>query len=595
MKIVKRDGRIVEYNSDKIRLAISKANSEVEEEEQASEKEIEDIIKYIEKSKKKRMLVEDIQDIIEQKLMELKRYELAKAYIIYRYTRALVRKSNTTDETILSLIKGSNLESMESYGKKYIVSMQRDLIAGEVSKDLTRRMLLPEKISKAHDMGIIFFHNMEYFLQPVINSSNINIKDILDNGTVINETKIDTPNSFKVACIVVSQIISAVISAQSGECIIDISCLGKYLNKSYIKLKEKLEEKYNNISKKIMEEIIQDMLNEELKAGIQTLNYQINTLTTTNGKDPKVTFILNLEENEYIEENASIYKEMLNQRIDGMKDERDNFKMQVMPKIIYILNENTAKNNSKFFDVTKLAMDCAIKLNTPSFVTGYEYLAGTFNQGTVTLNLANLALYVKTSKEDLWQVLDSRLDLCFEALMCRHHALLGTLADTSPIHFKYGGAARLKEQEKIDTLLKSNKSTLTLGYVGMEELTKILDMDVQSRILKKIKEICDRWKKETGLKFLIRNTENEASKYFVKKDRENYGIIKGITDKSEYLVKYNTNNEEELKQALQESAKLEKYGDRTTLVLTDFIKNNIEQVIHEIYNTNKFVEFRKED
>ena len=319
MKVIKRDGRVVDYNKEKIVVAIQKANQEVMQTKRATNEEIKEIVKYIEDLNKKRMLVEDIQDIIEEKLMEIHKYELAKKYIVYRYTRALVRKSNTTDESILGLIKNQNKEisnqGPNSNKDAVLASTQRDYIAGEVSKDLTKRMLLPEKITKAHEEGILHFHDTGYFLQPIFNCCLINLEDMLDNGTVINGKLIETPKSFKVACIVTSQIIAAVASNQYGEQSVDIKCLGKYLRKSYIKLKNKLEEKYNGkLSDDIIEDIANQSLQAELISGVQTMQYQLNTLMTTNGKVPNVTLFLNLdEENKYLKENAMIIEEILKQ------------------------------------------------------------------------------------------------------------------------------------------------------------------------------------------------------------------------------------------------------------------------------------------
>lgn len=628
MKIVKRDGRIVEYDSNKIKVAISKANSEVDDDERATTSEIEDIIKYIEKSKKKRMLVEDIQDIIEEKLMSFGKYALAKEYIIYRYTRALVRKSNTTDETILSLIKGNNIGKLNGEGKKYIVSMQRDLIAGEVSKDLTLRMLLPDKISEAHENGVIFFHNMEYFLQPVINSSVINIEDMLENGTVVADTKMYSPNSFRVACTIMGQIISSVINSQCGGVTLDISCLGKYLRKSYKRLETKYKEKYTSkIAKDELEAILCDMLNNELKDGIQTLNYQINTQDTINGKEPKVMFILNLKDDEYINENEKIIKEMLNQRIYGMRDERDNFKNIKIPKLVYLLNETNTKG--KYLGLTKYAMECTMKTGNPSYISTLKSMevlnsivypmedrhflnvykkekhvqVGRFNQGIVSINLARTALDAKESEKDILELLEERLDLCFEALMCRHHALLGTVAGVSPIHFRYGGIKRLDEQEKIDSLLKDGYSTLTLGYVGLTELLQIAEEDIERKntlklkVLKKLKDTCDKWTKETGLSFELYATEDdEPNRYFEKKDLEKFGVIKKVTDKNKYETSMKVVTEDELLNVLQQNSKFEKYVIGTSVDIQEFMMNNNfqEKLIDYIYNNNIYVEFRKE-
>ena len=326
MKVIKRDGRAVDYNKEKIVTAIEKANKEVRTKQRASKEEIKEIINYIEELDKKRILVEDIQDIIEQKLMDYKKFELAKRYIVYRYTRALVRKQNTTDESILGLIKNQNKELAEENSNKNTVlaSTQRDYIAGEVSRDLTKRMLLPEKITKAHEDGILHFHDADYFLQPIFNCCLINIGDMLDNGTVMNGKLIESPKSFQVACTVTTQIIAAVASNQYGGQSVDLKHLGKYLRKSKEKFKKELESNYaGKLPQEIIDSIVEKRLKTELSAGVQTIQYQINTLMTTNGQSPFVTLFLNLdEENEYIEENAMIIEEILKQRYEGIKNEK---------------------------------------------------------------------------------------------------------------------------------------------------------------------------------------------------------------------------------------------------------------------------------
>lgn len=326
MKVIKRDGRAVDYNRDKIVTAIEKANKEVRSKERASKEEINEIIQYIQDLDKKRMLVEDIQDIIEEQLMLHEKYELAKKYIVYRYTRALVRKQNTTDESILGLIKNQNKELLEENSNKNAVlaSTQRDYIAGEVSKDLTKRILLPEKISKAHEEGVLHFHDADYFLQPIFNCCLINIGDMLDNGTVMNGKLIESPKSFQVACTVSTQIIAAVASNQYGGQSVDLKHLGKYLRKSKEKFKKELEENYkDNLSKEMIDNMVDTRLKTELAAGVQTIQYQINTLMTTNGQSPFVTLFLNLEDNDpYIEENAMIIEEILRQRYKGIKNEK---------------------------------------------------------------------------------------------------------------------------------------------------------------------------------------------------------------------------------------------------------------------------------
>ena len=478
MKIIKRDGREVDYDRSKIITAISKANAEVPEEERISPERIETIVEYIESRGRKRMLVEDIQDIIEQKLMAEGKFVLAKAYIIYRYTRELVRKANTTDESILSLIKNSNKDVMEENSNKnaIVASTQRDLIAGEVSKDLTRRILLPEKISKAHEEGVLHFHDADYFLQPIFNCCLINIGDMLDNGTVMNGKLIESPKSFQVACTVMTQIIAAVASSQYGGQSVDVRHLGKYLRKSYNKYKKAIKEEFGDtLSDDVEERMIQMRLRDELKSGVQTIQYQINTLMTTNGQSPFVTLFLNLDPNdEYVEENAMIIEEILRQRLEGIKNEKGVYVTPAFPKLIYVLDEHNCLKGGKYDYITKLAVRCSAKRLYPDYISakkmrenyegnvfscmgcrsfltpwkdenGNYKFEGRFNQGVVSLNLPQIGILAKGDEEKFWKLMDERLQLCYEALMCRHEALEGTLSDVSPIHWQYGAIARLKK------------------------------------------------------------------------------------------------------------------------------------------------------
>ena len=373
MIVIKRDGQEVNYNRSKIIVAIGKANEEVPEEERVSDEEIEEIVSYVETRKRKRILVEDIQDIIEQKLMALGKYELAKRYIVYRYTRELVRRANTTDDSILSLIKNSNKEVMEENSNKNATaaSTQRDLIAGEVSKDLTKRLLLPEKIAKAHEDGILHFHDADYFVQPIFNCCLINIQDMLDNGTVMNGKLIESPKSFQVACTVMTQIISAVASSQYGGQSVDLKHLGKYLRKSHDKYEKAYRAHFGDeFDDETIEKLVQDRLKDELKSGVQTIQYQINTLMTTNGQSPFVTLFLNLDEkNEYIEENAMIVEEILRQRLEGIKNEKGVYVTPAFPKLIYVLDENNCLKGGKYDYITKLAVKCSAKRMYPDYIS----------------------------------------------------------------------------------------------------------------------------------------------------------------------------------------------------------------------------------
>ncbi|MFW5633136.1 MAG: anaerobic ribonucleoside-triphosphate reductase, partial [Acetivibrio ethanolgignens] len=536
MKVIKRDGRIVEYDRNKIIAAIRKANAEVEDYEKVTEEKIEGIVAGIEGLKRENMLVEDIQDIIEQKLMAEGKFVLAKTYIIYRYNRDLVRKANTTDESIMSLIRNDNKLVMEENSNKnaVIASTQRDLIAGEVSKDLTRRMLLPEKVSKAHDEGVLHFHDADYFLQPIFNCCLINVGDMLENGTVMNAKLIESPKSFQVACTVVTQIIAAVASSQYGGQSVDVRHLGKYLRKSRDKYKKHYVEKYGDkVSEELMDQFVQDRLRDELKSGVQTIQYQINTLMTTNGQSPFVTLFLNLDkDDEYIEENAMIVEEILRQRLEGIKNEKGVYVTPAFPKLIYVLDEHNCLKGGKYDYITKLAVKCSAKRLYPDYISakkmrenyegnvfscmgcrsflspwkdenGNYKFEGRFNQGVVSLNLPQIGIIADGDEEKFWQLLEERLSLCFEALMCRHHALEGTSSDVSPIHWQYGAIARLEKGEKIDKLLHDGYSTISLGYIGLYEVTKLMTGESHTRskgkefalrLMNRLRQATDTWK-----------------------------------------------------------------------------------------------------
>ena len=373
MKVTKRDGRVVDYDRNKIIIAIQKANAEVDRYNQVDSDKIESIVAGIENQHVDNLMVEDIQDMIEQKLMSEQKYELAKKYIIYRYTREMVRHANTTDDSIMSLIKNSNKDVMEENSNKnaYIASTQRDLIAGEVSKDLTKRVLLPEKIVKAHEEGILHFHDMDYFLQSIFNCCLINMGDMLENGTVMNGKLIESPKSFQVACTVMTQIISAVASSQYGGQSVDIRHLGKFLRKSRKKYEKHYNKKYGDtLSKEIRDQFVKDRLSDELRSGVQTIQYQINTLMTTNGQSPFVTLFLNLDKDDpYIEENAMIIEEILNQRIEGIKNEKGVYVTPAFPKLIYVLDEHNCLKGGKYDYLTRLAVKCSAKRMYPDYIS----------------------------------------------------------------------------------------------------------------------------------------------------------------------------------------------------------------------------------
>ena len=641
MKVIKRDGRAVDYDRAKIEVAIEKANKEVRGKEKATKSDIKEIIEYIESLDKKRMLVEDIQDIIEEKLMEKEKFELAKKYIVYRYTRALVRKANTTDESILGLIRNENKELAEENSNKntLLASTQRDYIAGEVSRDLTRRMLLPEKIVKADQDGVLHFHDADYFVQPIFNCCLINISDMLDNGTVMNGKMIESPKSFQVACTVTTQIIAAVASNQYGGQSVDMKHLGKYLRKSYDKFKSEIEKKYKGkLTEDVIEDLVQDRLKAELKAGVQTIQYQINTLMTTNGQSPFVTLFLHLEEGDpYIKENAMIIEEVLRQRYEGIKNEAGVYVTPAFPKLVYVLDECNALKGGEYDYLTKLAVKCSAKRMYPDYISakkmreiyegnvfspmgcrsflspwkdeeGNYKFEGRFNQGVVSLNLPQIAIIADGDEEKFWKLLDERLELCFEALMCRHYALLGTASDISPIHWQYGAIARLKKGEKIDKLLYGGYSTISLGYIGIYEMTKLMKgvshtepegHDFAIKVIQYLRDTAARWKKETNIGFALYGTPAESLCYkFARIDKEKFGTIKDVTDKGYYTNSYHVDVREKIdafdKLTFESEFQKISTGGCISYVEIPNMQNNIdalESLVKFIYDNIQYAEF----
>lgn len=641
MKVVKRNGRIVNYDRNKICVAIRKANAEVEEYDKISENTIDQIATNIENTKRDSIHVEDIQDMIEQKLVNKGKYALAKTYIIYRYKRELVRQANTTDDSIMSLIRCNNKDVMEENSNKnpVIASTQRDLIAGEVSKDLTQRLLLPEKISKAHKEGILHFHDADYFLQSIFNCCLINIGDMLENGTVMNGKLIESPKSFQVACTVMTQIISAVASSQYGGQSVDIKYLGKYLRRSREKYKKQCLEKYKDkLDIDLIEQIIDDRLYDELKSGVQTIQYQINTLMTTNGQSPFVTLFLNLDKNdEYIKENAMIIEEILRQRLEGIKNEKGVYVTPAFPKLIYVLDEHNCLKGGKYDYITRLAVKCSAKRLYPDYISAkkmrenYEgnvfscmgcrsFLSpwkdengnykweGRFNQGVVSINLPQIGIIANGDEEKFWQLLEERLALCFEALMCRHNALEGTLSDVSPIHWQYGAIARLKKGEKIDKLLHNGYSSISLGYIGLYEVTKLMKgvshtdpigTEFALKVMNRLREATNTWKKETGIGFALYGTPAESLCYrFAEIDKRKYGIIKDVTDKGYYTNSYHVDVREKIdafeKFKFESQFQVISSGGAISYVEIPNMRNNIEaleELVKFIYDNIQYAEF----
>lgn len=641
MKVIKRDGTIVDFDRSKIVVALSKANDAVEPQERASAEQIEKIVCYVESRKRQRYLVEDIQDMVETQLMELGKFELAKTYIIYRYTRALVRKANTTDESILSLIQNANKDVMEENSNKNAVmaATQRDLIAGEVSKDLTRRVLLPEKISKAHDEGAIHFHDADYFLQPIFNCCLINIGDMLDNGTVMNGKLIESPKSFQVACTIMTQIIASVACSQYGGQSVDIRHLGKYLRRSYDKFVKQLEEiGAGELSQEEIEKIAKERLQDELRSGVQTIQYQINTLMTTNGQSPFVTLFLNLQaDDEYLEENAMIVEEILRQRLEGIKNEKGVYVTPAFPKLIYVLDEHNCLKGGKYDYITKLAVKCSAKRLYPDYISakkmrenyegnvfscmgcrsflspwkdenGNYKFEGRFNQGVVSLNLPQLGILAKGDEDAFWKLMDERLELCYEALMCRHNALMGIRSDISPVHWQYGAIARLEKGEKIDKYLENGYSTISLGYIGLYELTKLMKgvshtdpvgREFAMRVMKHMRAACDKWKKETGIGFGLYGTPAESLCYrFARIDKERFGSIPDVTDKGYYTNSYHVDVREDIdafsKFEFESAFQTISSGGAISYVEIPNMRHNLEaleEVVRFIYDHIQYAEF----
>ncbi len=641
MRIQKRDGRIVPYEEEKITAAIQKANNEVEEKDRAGEELMREILTAVKDEGRELQAVEHVQDVIEQHLVQGNKYVLAKKYIVYRYQRSLMRKSNTTDESILKLIRNENKELAEENSNKNtrLASTQRDYIAGEVSRDVTRRMLLPEHLSLAHDNGVFHFHDADYFIQPIFNCCLINIKDMLDNGTSINGKMIESPKSFQVACTVTTQIIAAVASNQYGGQSVNIKHLGKYLHKSREKFRAQLNEEFGaGLAESAKEKIVELRLQDELRSGVQTIQYQINTLMTTNGQSPFVTLFLHIdEEEEYGEETVRIIEEILNQRLQGTKNEKGVFVTPAFPKLVYVLDENNCLRGGKYDHVTRLAAKCSAKRMYPDYISAkkmrenYEgnvfscmgcrsFLSpwkdeegnykweGRFNQGVVSLNLPQIGIVSEGNEEIFWKRLDERLQLCREALMCRHKALLGTLSDVSPIHWQYGAIARLKKGEKIDSLLQNGYSTMSLGYIGLYELTWLMKgcshtapggKEFALRVMDHLKEAAARWRQETGIGFSLYGTPAETLCYrFARIDKEKYGDIPNVTDKGYYTNSYHVDVREPIdafaKIAFESEFQNKSLGGAISYVEIPNLVNNVEaveQLIRFIYDNIQYGEF----
>ena len=641
MKVIKRDGTSVDYDRSKIVIAIEKANAEVAEEERIGREEIDAIIDGIETQKRQRILVEDIQDLVEQGLVERNMFHLAKTYIIYRYNRALVRKANTTDESILALLRNENKELAEENSNKntMIAATQRDYIAGEVSRDLTRRILLPEHISKAHDEGAIHFHDADYFVQPIFNCCLINIGDMLENGTVMNGKLIESPKTFQVACTITTQIIACVASNQYGGQSVDLRHLGKYLRRSKEKFKAHISyECAGKVDEATMDRLVMDQLRCELKNGVQTLQYQINTLMTTNGQSPFVTLFLNLQDGDpYIEENAMIIEEVLRQRLEGIKNESGVFITPAFPKLVYVLDEHNCLKGGKYDYLTELAVKCSAKRMYPDYISAKKmrenyqgnvfspmgcrsFLApwkdeegnykfeGRFNQGVVSLNLPQIGILSGGDEDKFWSLLEERLDLCFEAIMCRHNALKKVRSDSSPIHWQYGAIARLPKGASIEPLLYGGYSSISLGYIGLYELTKLVKgvshtqesgAEFALKVMSRLRKACDDWKAETNIGFALYGTPAESLCYrFARIDKERFGTIPDVTDKGYYTNSYHVDVREHIdafdKFTFESQFQRISTGGCISYVEIPNLRHNLEalkDVVRFIYDNIQYAEF----
>ena len=588
MKIIKRNGQEAIFDEVKITNAIIAANKEVVETERLSEEEIDNItndIKYKCQKMKRALSVEEIQNLVEDELMKLNAFSVARKYITYRFQRALARQSNTTDDQILSLIECANEEVKQENSNKNptVNSVQRDYMAGEVSKDLTRRILLPEDIVKAHDEGLIHFHDADYFSQHMHNCDLVNLEDMLQNGTVISETMIEKPKSFSTACNVATQIIAQVASSQYGGQSITLSHLAPFVDVSRQKFRKEVKEEFKAIGIELDEEKInalaEERLKKEITKGVQTIQYQVVTLMTTNGQAPFITVFMYLNEvpeGRLRDDLAMIIEETLKQRMKGVKNEKGVYITPAFPKLIYALQENNIEPNSQYYYLTELAARCSAKRLVPDYISekvmkelkvdqngngqcypsmgcrsfltpyidenGKPKYYGRFNQGVVTINLVDVACSSKRDMNKFWQIFDERLDLCYRALMCRHERLKGTPSDVAPILWQHGALARLKKGETIDKLLYGGYSTISLGYAGLYECVKYMTGKSHTdpsatpfaiEVMQHLNDACAKWKEKENIDFSLYGTPIESTTYkFAKCLQKRFGKIEGVTDKN---------------------------------------------------------------
>ncbi len=644
MKVIKRDGHMVDYCPEKIQIAIEKANAEVAEEDRVSDIQIKNIIKYIEGLKKKRILVEDIQDIIEMRLMSLGKYALAKEYITYRYTRELVRRSNTTDLSIKELIDGENeyWNTENSNKNAKVVTTQRDYLAGITSTDITRRFLLPENVVKAHDEGVIHFHDADYFAQNALHNCDlINLEDMLQNGTNINGVMIEKPHRFLTAMTIATQLITAVSSSQYGGATITLTHLVPFVRASYNYYLKRYESR--GMSLEQCERFAKEDLRKEITDGVQTFQYQINSMTTTNGQAPFLSVCMYLGETvEYKEELAMVIEEVLRQRIQGMKNEKGVYITPAFPKLLYVLEEDNIHENSKYYYLTRLAAECTAKRMVPDYISekimkelkkdkngdgqcypcmgcrsfltpyvdenGKPKYYGRFNQGVVTINLVDVALSADKDFDLFWKIFEERLELCHTALQIRHKRLSKATSDVAPILWQHGALARLKKGESIHELLHHGYSTISLGYAGLYECVKFMTghshtdngkgKEFALQVMQKMNDKCKEWKEVEDIDYSVYGTPIESTTYkFAKCLRERFGKIKGITDRDYITNSYHVPVFEEIdaftKLKLESEFQRLSPGGAISYIETPNLTGNLDvvlEVIRFIYDNIMYAE-----
>lgn len=652
MKIIKRSGTEMEFDAQKIIVAITKANESVVPSERMSEIQIKRIAEDVETAAgniNRSLSVEEIQDMVEDQIMNQRAFDVARRYITYRYNRALVRKANTTDDQILSLIECNNEEVKQENSNKNptVNSVQRDYMAGEVSKDITKRILLPADIVEAHEHGLIHFHDADYFAQHMHNCDLVNLEDMLQNGTVISGTMIEKPHSFSTACNIATQIIAQVASSQYGGQSISLTHLAPFVQISREKIIAEVREElkdFSDATEDDVKRIAEKRLHDEIRKGVQMIQYQVVTLMTTNGQAPFVTVFMYLNEAKNEQEKkdlALIIEETLRQRIQGTKNEKGVWVTPAFPKLIYVLEEDNISEGSKYWELTKLAAQCTAKRMVPDYISekimlqlkvdkngngncytcmgcrsfltpyvdenGKPKYYGRFNQGVVTVNLVDIGLSAGHDEEKFWQIFDERMDLCHRALQCRHERLTGTYSDAAPILWQDGALARLKKGEKIDKLLHGGYSTISLGFAGLWEcvmavkgkkLTEKEGEEFGLEVMKKLNEYTAKWKAEENIDYSLYGTPLESTTYkFAKCLQSRFGIIKGITDKNYITNSYHVHVTEKIdafsKLALEAKFQALSPGGAISYVEVPNMQSNLPavlDVIKFIYNNIMYAE-----